>query len=87
MTFTAFHIYFNSSLVKGDMKEILFTHERQEDLCLSGLFRNCSLDNTHFVNIQVRKGILWSNGFLCFFCTDNSGRVAIRVGQPFLLVV
>lgn len=47
------------------MSEILFTEEREEeDLRLSGLFENYSLYNKYFVNIQVREGILCSNGFL-----------------------
>jgi len=45
IAFTAFHIYFYSFLVKDGMSEILFAHEREEDLCLSGMFENCSLSN------------------------------------------
>lgn len=71
MSFTAFHSYFHSFLVKDGMSEILLTQEREGDLCLSGLFENSSLYNKHSGNVQVRGGILCSNSFLYYWVWNS----------------
>lgn len=76
MAFTASHIYFHSFLVKDDVREILFTNEREEDLSLLGLFENRSLCNKHFASVQVREAVLCSN---IIFGTTKCGMVGIKV--------
>lgn len=61
------------------MTEILFTHEREEDMCLSGLFENGSIYNKHFVNVQVRWEYCAVTFFFFFFLTYKHRMLGMSV--------
>lgn len=63
--------------MEDGLAEILFTHEREEDMCLSGLFENGSIYNKHFVNVQVRWEYCEVTFF--FFCTYKRRMLGMSV--------